>query len=194
MHVRDRFDLLPLRQMVTVNGEAAPAFARQGLPEWLSKQGRYQIVGHECGGQILAVNELAMAEAQLVLRQAYGSSISFGIAAVHSYMDPDTQAVMVPVMFLRIDAPRSHARGLQQMLMERCAEMKKVDLQRDRVVIRAELELARALGLERHVGELTEGAAYVLSWLLRYQRAARLPEPISAQRIVRPAGEVRVVA
>ena len=186
MHVRDRFDLLPLRQLVTVSGEAAPAFARHGPPDWLSKPGRYQINGHGCGGQILAVNELAMAEAQLVLRQAYGSSISFGIAAVHTYVDPDTETVMVPVMFLRVDAPRCHARELQQVLLERSAEMKKADLQRDRVVIRAELELSLALGLERQVDELTQGAAYVLSWLLRYQRAAHNPQAISPQHSFRP--------
>ena len=42
MLVRDRLDLFPLRQMVSVSGEAEHVFARQGLLDWLSRPERYQ--------------------------------------------------------------------------------------------------------------------------------------------------------
>jgi hypothetical protein len=172
MHVRDRLDLLPLRQMVRIDGDTSAGFARRGLLDWLSRAERYQIVSHGAGGQILAAGERALAEAQLVLRQAYGPLVHFGAPTVHTYVDTQAERLMVPVMFVRIDAPRVHAQALLRNLEERCAQLGEVDRQRDRVVVRADLELRHALGLEREVGELTDGAAHILSWLLRYQPAA----------------------
>jgi hypothetical protein len=171
MNVRDKLDLLPLRQMVIAAGEAAPVFARQPLLDWLSRPDRYQIIRHCDGGQILAANEHALAEARTVLRQAYGALVTFAAPAVHSYMDCDGEVPMVPIIFLRIDAPRAHAQELQRRLAERCASMKEVDLQRDRVVLRAEMEMCRALGFARKLEELTGGAAHLVSWLVRYDRA-----------------------
>lgn len=172
MVAHDRLELLPLRQMVTVDSQAAGNFPRQGLLDWLSRADRYRIISHGHGGQILAVSERALAEARLVLRQAYGPLVSFGIPTVHSYVDTQAETLMVPVMFLRVDAPRAHARELQQMLQERSAGLREVDLQRDRVVVRAEMELSRSLGLEREIDVLTDGSAHLLSWLVRYQAAS----------------------
>ena len=171
MNARDRLDLLPLRQMVSATGDAAHEFARQALLDGFAKPDRYRVVSHGHGGQILAVGELALAEAQAMLRQAYGSLVSFGTPNVHTYVDAETGALMTPVVFLRVDAPRSHTQELLQVLAARSAEMNQVDPQRDRVVVRAELELSRAIGVTRQIDELTNGAAQVLSWLLRYQRA-----------------------
>ena len=171
MNVRDKLDLLPLRQVVRATGDALPAFARPALMEWLSRPDRYRIVGHGSGGQILAASEWALADAQLVLRQAYGPLVTFGSPAVHTYVDPREECLMVPVIFLRIDAPRVHARELQQVLAEHGAVLQEVDLQRAGVVLRAEIALSRALGLPRRIGELTDGAAHILSWLIRYERA-----------------------
>ena len=173
MHVRNRPDLLPLRQMVSANEDAALVFAGQGLLNWLSKPDRFQIIGHGHGAQILAASEFALAEAQRVVRQAYGDLVTFGTATVHTYLDRESQTPMVPVMFVRLDAPRRHKKELLDLLRARTAHMRKVDVQRDRVVIRAELELSRALGLQREVHELTDddGSAHFLCWLLGYRRA-----------------------
>jgi hypothetical protein len=152
MNVRDRLDLLPLRQMVSAAGDAQIVLARQGLLDWLAKPDKYRIVRHGDGGQILAVSELALAEARSVLRQAYGPLVTFGIPTVHTYVDTQSETLMVPVTFLRIDAPRSHAQQLRGLLADRGAEIKEMDLQRQRVVIRAEMELARSLGLQRQAG------------------------------------------
>jgi hypothetical protein len=171
MNVRDRLDLLPLRQMVSAAGDAAIVFAKQGLLDGLARPGKYQLARHGEGGQILAGSEAALGEARLVLRQAYGEAITFGVPAVHTYVDTQAETLMVPVMFLRVDAPRRHAQAVRQLLAGRGAEIQEVDMQRHRVILRGELELARSLGLHHEIGELTEGAAHVLSWLLRYERA-----------------------
>jgi hypothetical protein len=182
MNVRDRLDLLPLRQRVSAAGDAAIVLARQGLLDWLAKPDKYRIVRHGDGGQILAVSEPALAEARAVLRQAYGSLVTFGIPMVHTYVDPQAETLMVPMMFLRIDAPRSHAQDLRRMLADRCAEIKEMDLQRQRVVVRAEVELARSLGLQGQVDEMTDGRAHMLAWLLRYQRASVPAPAVAPQR------------
>lgn len=172
VNVRDALDLLPWRQMVSVEGDAARGLARECFPRWLAKPDQYRIDSHGHGGRILAVSELALAHARAALLRAYGCALTFGMPNVHTYVDPQVGAVMVPVMFLRVDAPRSHAHALRQLLADRGAEIKEVDLQRHRVLLRAELEMSRSLGMERAIGELTGGAAHVLSWLLRYQRAS----------------------
>jgi hypothetical protein len=170
--LRDNLDLLPLRQVVIAAPGAAPVFARQALLDQISRPYLYHIIRYGSGAQIMAANEHALAHARALLLQAYGSSIAFGIPAVHSYVDCEEEVLMVPVVFLRIDSPRAHAPELQRRLAARRAVMKETDLQRQRVVLRAEMEMSRALGLAGEVGELTDGAAHVLSWLLRYERAA----------------------
>lgn len=172
MQVRDRLDLFPLRQMIGATGDAALVFARQGLLDWLSKPDRFQIIGHGQGGQILAASEVALADARALLHRTYGDLITFRPATVHTYVDAQAGTLMVPIMFVRIDAPRRHMHDLLQLLKALTASVKESAVQRDRAVLRAELEFARAFGLERQVEELTDGSAHVLSWLLRYQRPA----------------------
>ena len=181
--VRNKLDLLPLRQMVAAAGDAGCVLAGQGLLDSLSRPGRFQILRHGHGAQILAASEFALAEARSVLRQAYGELVVFGAPSVHTYLDAPTQAVMVPVMFLRIDAPRAHLKELLALLQARAADQKQVDVQRARVVIRAEVELARALGLQRQVQEATDGAAHSLCWLSGYRhpvQGSRKPSQRSA--------------
>ncbi|MBC5784604.1 hypothetical protein H8N03_16770 [Ramlibacter sp. USB13] len=174
MPMRDALDLLPLRQLVTVHGEAADVFARQVLLDRLSKPHRYAIVAHGgAGGQILAAGERALAEARALLRQAYGPGVSFGIPTVHTYLDPRTNATMVPVIFVRIDAPRAHGEPLQALLKECGAALHAMEIRRERIVLRADLVLARAVDLESRVMEITDGASQVLSWLVRYEPAAQ---------------------
>lgn len=79
--------------------------------------------------------------------------------------------LMLPVVYLRMDAPRPYTTGLQNVLAERGCRAQEVDRRRDAVVLRAELELARALGLQERIGELTDGTALVLSWLAGYRPA-----------------------
>ncbi|HEX7892299.1 MAG TPA: hypothetical protein VF522_23315 [Ramlibacter sp.] len=171
MHVRDPLDLLPLRQMVTARGDAALVFARPGLLDGLSRPDRYRIAGHDQGGQILAASEFALADARLLLQQAYGDLVGFGAPTVHTYVDAAAQSLMVPIMFLRIDAPRPHMLQLLEILQARRARWFEKETPRDRVVIRAELAFSRAHGLQRQLLELTDGSAHCLSWLLGYERS-----------------------
>jgi len=71
-------DLLPLRQAVTPRDESALVFATQALLDRLSQPGRYRIVRHGHGGQILAADEAALGQARWLLREAYGALIDFG--------------------------------------------------------------------------------------------------------------------
>lgn len=190
MQVRDPLDLLPLRQMVHVRGDASRVFARRGLLAWLSKPERFQIVAHGEGGQLLAASEFALAEARVVLQQAYGERVAFGSVVAHSYVDTREEVLMVPVMFLRIDAPRCFRPDLAALLEDRGAEMKEVDVQRDRVVLRAEVEFARALGLHRQVQELTDGSAHFLSWLQGYRRKLPSGPTIESSLNSRPVWSV----
>jgi hypothetical protein len=171
MLVRDRLNLFPLRQMVSVSGDAEHVFARQGLLDWLSRPERYQIISHGQGGQIFAIGEPALGEAQALLREAYGGLIGFGGVTVHSYVDGQPGTVMIPIMFLRVDAPRAHGHKLLQLLKDRSIDAQEIEFQRDRVVIRAEVPLSKLLGVERLIAELTDSSAHTMCWLLRYQAA-----------------------
>jgi hypothetical protein len=156
MHVpirsQNKLDLLPLRQHLRPATSAGLAFASRDLLESLSRPGKFQIVGLGEGGQVMAANEFALAEARLLLQQAYGDFLVFENASAHTYTDPVLKTVMVPVMFARIDAPRAHAHTLIQRLKDRGAA-----------------PLAGLLGFGKEVLDLTNGSAQLLTWLLRYQ-------------------------
>jgi hypothetical protein len=171
MNVRDELDLLPLRQLVALGGESPDAFGDRSAWDCLSRPGSFRIVSHGRGGQILACSERSLADARSVLRQAYGGLVRFGTPTVHTYVDPQKGGLMLPVVYLRVDAPRPYAAALQNALAECGCSVQGVDRRRDALVIRAELELARALGLQERIGELTDGTALVLSWLAGYRAA-----------------------
>jgi hypothetical protein len=168
MQALDTLDLLPLRQVVAAAGGKPLVFGCHDLLDALSRPDRFRILRHGTGGQILARNGLALAEAQHVLRQAYGEAIAFGRPTVHTLVERASGAVLVPLMFLRIDAPRAYRQELLRMPALSCAQQADVTLQRDRIVLRAERPLAQLVGLEREVLECTDGAAQVLCWLARY--------------------------
>lgn len=89
----------------------------------------------------------------------------------HAGVEARAGAPAVPIMFLRIDAPRAHAHQLLQLLKERSVEAQQIEHPRDRVVMRAELPLSKLVGLERLAAEATDGAAHTMCWLLRYGAA-----------------------
>ena len=165
-------ELLPLRQCVRPSAAASLAFASRSLLAGLSRPGKFQITSYGEGGLILAANELALAEARLVLQQAYGERVSFADPVVHTWVDPIEEALMVPVMFLRVDAPKAHAQVLLEALDRREAEVQDVDVQRRRVVVRAAVRLADLLGFEQEALAATEGTAHVLAWLVGYESAS----------------------
>ena len=84
MHALESLPLLPIRQMVIARGPQELAFASQGLFAALSRPERFRILRHGAGGQILARNDPALAEAQNLLRQAYGEAIAFGTPTIHT--------------------------------------------------------------------------------------------------------------
>ncbi|GAB3757529.1 hypothetical protein GCM10028796_01810 [Ramlibacter monticola] len=161
-------DLLPLRQKVGATHGKPLALGGQNLLDALSRPDRFRILRHGAGGQILARNGLALAEAQHLLRQAYGGVVAFECPTVHTVMDRATGKLLVPLMFLRIDAPRAYRLDLLRLLAPCSLKPDATTLERGRIVVRAELPLARLIGLERQVIDRTDGAAHVLCWLARY--------------------------
>jgi hypothetical protein len=176
----DTLDLLPLRQLVRVTHASRTALGGQCVLPGLSRPDRFRILRHSAGGQILARNGLALAEAQLLLRQACGAAIAFETPTAHRVLDHATGTTLVPVMFLRMDAPRAYRRDLLQMLGERSAEPREITIERDRIVLRTEMLLSRLIGLERQVLDHTDGAAHILCWLARYSPASEGGEGVHA--------------
>lgn len=173
MNAFDTLDRLPLRQVVRAKHPTA-----KGLGDWrrldgLSRPNRFRILRHGSGGQVLARDGLSLAEAQGVLRNAYGRSIDFEPPTVHRVIDHATRTILEPVMFLRIDAPRAYKQELLQMLVQRSAKASEIAPERDRVVVRTEAPLAHLIGLEQQVLEGTDGAAQIVCRLSRYSPAPR---------------------
>jgi hypothetical protein len=169
----DTLDRLPLRQMVrNTHATATGLGGGRGL-DGLSRPDRFRVLRHGSGAQILARNGLALAEAQVVLRHACGSSIEFETPSVHRVIDHATGTILVPIMFLRIDAPRAYRQELLQMLVQRSAQAGEIATKRDRIVVRMESPLACLIGLERQILEGTDGAAQIMCWLSRYSPAPR---------------------
>jgi hypothetical protein len=184
----DALELLPLRQMVRPAQGSANLFAAPGILQALSRRDRFRILRHGGGGQILARNGLALAEAQLMLRQAYGPCIAFGTPTAHRVIDHATGTILVPMMFVRIDAPVAYRQELLQLLAQRSAPAGEIASERDRIVLRMESPLARLIGLERQVLEGTDGAAQILCWLSRYSPAA--PTNVDEARHIRETRDI----
>lgn len=163
----DKMNLLPLRQSLHPAPEAKHLFATPGVVEWLSKPEKYVITVDGDAGTIHAASESALREARDLVRQVHGGGIALGGTSVHTFVDASGERVE-PVMFTRVSAGRDHAVPLLEILKDRGADVQEVELQWDRSVIRAEAPLARLIGSEEAVQELTAGQAHFLSWLARY--------------------------
>ena len=165
-------ELLPLRQCVRPSAAASLAFASRSLLAALSRPGKFQLTSYGEGGLILAANELALAEARLVLQQAYGERVAFAEPVVHTWVDPIEETLMVSARCPRVDAPKVHAQVLTDALRQRQAEVQDVEVQRNRVVVRAAVRLADLLGFEQEALAATDGSAHVLAWLVGYESAS----------------------
>lgn len=172
MNAFDTLDRLPLRQMVrATHANATGLGGGRGL-DGLSRPERFRILRHGRGAQILARNGLALAEAQVVLQHACGSSIDFETPSVHRVIDHATGTILAPMMFVSIDAPRAYRQELLQMLAQRTAQPGEIAIRRHRIVVRLESPLACLIGLERQVLEATDGSAQIVCRLSRYSPAS----------------------
>lgn len=177
----EALDHYPLRQALLPGAAGLPVFATRGPVDWLSRPERYLVVCEGRGGRIYAAGELALDEAQQVLRDAYGRKVVLRPPEVHTFDDPAGGGRCEPVMFLRLKSPRAHGAGLLKELARRRVRILEHDVQRDELVVRAEIRLADALGLNAAAERLTNGAAALWTWLSRYD-AAWLPPPSEASR------------
>lgn len=167
----DKPDRLPLRQRWhTTGGEAARC-------EQATDAGRHArpprfriLVDRPRGGQLRALNENALAQARDLVRQGQRGEVVFDEPAVHTYVDEVLQAQMEPLMFIRLNAPRSRWAPLVEELRQRRAKLHEVELQPQVAVVRAEAPLRRLLGFEHAIAGLGEvPPIQVAVWLLRYE-------------------------
>lgn len=165
----DKPDRLPLRQ-----GWRPPAGERAksvppSFPASLSKASRYQVSADACMGEIHAVNERALKEARRAVQDAHCSPVTFDAPTVYRYVDRVRGLEMEPLMFVRVNARRSHLSWLVDDLRRRDARLQEIELQKQRVIARAEARLASILGLEQAILEFTDNTAQVSTWLVRYE-------------------------
>ena len=191
----ENLERYPLKQLLTPTDAGAALFAVTGLIDELSKPESYLVIGEKPGGWIYAANEAALEQAREIVAAALGTAAANAEPQVHTFLDPAHGAVVEPVMFLRVKAPRGYAALIAEDLARRGVSVLEHDMQRFDVVVRAEGRLADLIGYERASQVLTHGTAVVWNWLLRYQLAAcTKPAAIQAQQTVVDACPVQLHA
>lgn len=158
----------PLRQSLLPGADGLGVFANLGLVDWLSRPDRYLVVCEGRGGCIYAADESMLDEARQVIREAHGDKVVMRPPLIHTYVDPAIEAVVEPVMFLRIKTPDVHAPAVLRELDRRATRMLEQDHQRRDLVVRAEGRLADLMGLARAIEVITGGSAVLWNWLDRY--------------------------
>ncbi len=161
----------PLRQSLLPGAKGLAVFARRGPVDWLSRPERYIFVCEGRGGRIYATNEASLEEARQVLRDVHGDQVVAREPEIHTFVDHELDALVEPIMFLRLKSPRAYATLLRDELDRRRADVREENLQRHDVVIRAEMRLADLMGYSTAALEMSNGSVVIWNWLLRYGMA-----------------------
>lgn len=171
MFNNDRLAHYPLRQSLLPGAKGLRIFEERGVVEWLSRPDRYLVVCEGRGGRIYAADERFLEEAQHVIGNVHDAKVVFRKPEIHTYIDPELDAWVEPVMFLRIKVPHAHAREVLAELSFRGVRILEQDMQSYDLVIRAEGRLVNLIGLARIVNSFGHGSAAFWTWLDRYERA-----------------------
>src|SRR6478752_5350808 len=89
-----------------------PLFEGLGVADGLSRPDRYLVVCEGRGGWIFAADECFLEEAQRVIASAHRGGVVFRKPEIHTYIDSGLDALVEPVMFLRIKVPHAYAREI----------------------------------------------------------------------------------
>jgi hypothetical protein len=146
-------------------------FEARGVADWLSRPDRYLVVCEGRGGWIFAADECFLEEAQRVIASAHRGGVVFRKPEIHTYIDSGLDALVEPVMFLRIKVPHAYAREILAELGLRGVRILEQDMQAYDLVIRGEGRLVNLPGLARMINSVGHGSAAVWTWLARYERA-----------------------
>lgn len=171
MFIDDQLAQYPLRQSLLPGAQGLRIFETRGVVDWLSRPDRYLVVCEGRGGRIFAADECFLEEAQRVIASAHREGVVFRKPEVHTYMDSGLDALVEPVMFLRIKVAHAYAREVLAELGLRGVRILEQDMQAYDFVIRAEGRLVNLIGLARMVDSLGHGSAAFWTWLARYERA-----------------------
>ena len=166
----DKPTRFPLRQRWRTTGSLpqGPELTELSCPR------RFLVRVDPGSGQIRAACERTLAQGRAALAEAMapGAVPTFGAIQAHSYVDPHSGEEMEPLVFVYVDAPRPQWQRLSEDLRSRGARMHEVEMQANRVVLRAQLALRRLLGFGGDALAATGGGVHVATWLVRYEPAA----------------------
>jgi hypothetical protein len=166
----DKPDRLPLRQRWKTTGGEQATVPRTGDCTDPARQPRFRIIADGAfGGEVRALNELALGQARAAVRDAHLQQVVFEDPTVHTYVDANLQLAMEPLMFVRLNAPRSRCEAIVEELRRRRARLHDVELHNAVAVVRAEAPLERLLGFEPAIAEPAQPAVQVAIWPLRYE-------------------------
>ncbi|MDN8617488.1 hypothetical protein [Variovorax ginsengisoli] len=160
----------PLRQSLLPGARGLRIFESLGVVDWLSRPDRYVVVCEGRGGRIYAADERFLEEAQDLIRNSHGDRVVFREPEVYTYTDAELNAVVEPVMFLRIKVPHAYAREVVTELVLRGVRILEQDMQLYDMVIRAEGTLVNLMGLARSLNSVGQGSVVFWTWLERYER------------------------
>jgi hypothetical protein len=182
MFSNDTLAQYPLRQSLLPGAKGLRIFETLGVVDWLSRPDRYLVVCEGRGGRIYAADERFLEEAQHVIRNAHDARVVFRAPEIHTYIDPELDALVEPVMYLRIKVPHACAREVLAELGFRGVRILEQDMQSHDVVIRAEGRLGRLIGFAAMVDSVGHGSAAFWTWLDRYERATTTSvDPLRAE-------------
>ena len=126
----DRLANYPLRQSLLPGAYGLRIFATRGVVDWMSRPDRYLVICEGRCGRIYAADECCLEEAQQVVQDAHGTDVVFRKPEIHTYVDLELDALVEPVMFLRIRSPHAYAREILAELRSREAQILEEDMQR----------------------------------------------------------------
>lgn len=178
----DRLSNYPLRQSLLPGARNLRIFETRGVVDWLSRPERFLVACEGRGGRIYAADERCLEQAQQVIANAHGTKVVFREPEVHTYTDPERDALVEPVMFLRIKVPHAYAREVLAELSSRRVRILEQDMQSYDLVIRAEAPLVNLLGLTRMLELFGQSSIAFWTWLDRYERAMTATIPADSLR------------
>ena len=175
VHVGDEPALgrLPLRQPWQLVGASVIPLPAECERPAVRGRSKFAVVARGSQGEIWALNERALSQGRQAVTAAHPGQVRFGEPRIHAYLDPHRQLPMEPLMAVKVNARREHLEPVLRELRAR-GRMQEVELQRGKVVLRAQVRLAALLGFEDVARAISVDSAQVFSWLIRYEATAAL--------------------
>ena len=160
----------PLRQVWQLVPGSAASLASLRLRDAEGNRSRFAIIRAGERGEILALNERALAEARrAVLRYLQWGEVAFAEPEVRSFLDTRGRNVLEPIMHVRVDVLRHHLGAVTKVLSARGVQVLVEQFPGRFVRLQGEARLASLLGFEGQMQSLGSASTVTACWLKRYQ-------------------------